>query len=224
MRKFVLGASVALTAALSVTLALTEKVDARPIESGSPFLISQDTPEAGSNEILTPETLEPITEAADYYAFVDSFDGQTLYVRLPDGTTQPFTLPQGVGGDDYNLNPGDLVALNADKDNVISGLDNPVVDTEFIGNVESYDGAQLVAKSVTGETINTPVSEAVASRLDLQPGDEVKVTSFQNIEGMTSVCKVKRQEAFVPPEPEPEPPVTFTPAPAPVTEPVMGFW
>lgn len=216
MRKIVLGASVALTAALSTTLGFNARVEALPLDRGSSFLVAQ-------SEVITPTTLEPITEAAQYYAFVDSFDGQTLYVRLPDGQVQSFTLPEGVGGvEEYSLSPGDLVALNADKNNVISGLDNPVVETEFVGNVESFDGTQLVAKSVTGETITTPVSERVATALDIKPGDEVKVTSFQNIPGLSSVCKVKRA-AFQPPAPEPfvAPPEPFVP---PVVEALPALW
>ena len=222
MKKIVLGASFALTATLSVALSPIQSVEAKPVGSKAQFLIAQDIPETEVSEDLTP-TPDPSTEVADYYAFVDRFDEQTqtLYARLPDGTTQPFTLPPDIGGENFNLSPGDLVAINTGQDNIITSLDNPVVETEFIGEVTSYDGNELVATSITGEVKTAQVSENVVSRLQLQPGDQVKVTSFQNIEGMTSICKVKRAEVVDPPRPEP--PVSqpiFEPQPeiAPVVE------
>ena len=235
MRKLVLGAGCALTAAFGASLGLTSAVEARPTNAELPFQIAQfsdpfGTPAPAAADTLTPNTtLEPITEAADYYAFVESFDGQTLYARLPDGTVEPFTFPEGVGGVDYNLNPGDLVAVNADKNNVISGLDTPVVGEEKIGSVSSLtanpggQGFNLTGQTSAGDTFDANISEEVASRLQLAEGDEVKVTYFNNIEGLASVCKIKRGPYVAPPAAQPIIPEPVQPIipPAPVVE---GLW
>lgn len=226
MKNLMLGVGVALTAALSTTLGLTEKVSARPIDSGSSFLVAQIFSEpVQSSDTLTP-TLKPIDRVADYYAFVDSFDGQTLYVRLPDGELKPFVLPEGVGGvDEYNLNPNTLVGISANKNDEITGLNNPVIDTEFTGIIESIDENNvMLARSVTGEEFSTPLSERVAAMFE--PGDEVKANKFQGegLESLTSVCKIKRA-AVEPPIPEPIPVAPEPiPAPPPVVEAFPALW
>ncbi|NJN24109.1 MAG: hypothetical protein HC810_06585, partial [Acaryochloridaceae cyanobacterium RL_2_7] len=184
-------------------------MEARPTNAKLPFQIAQFSEPELTNptaDAITP-TLDPITEAADYYAFVESFDGQTLYARLPDGIVQPFTFPPGVGGVDYNLNPGDLVAINADSRNVISGLDTPVVEQEYIGSVNALaanpggEGFTLTGQTPAGESFSTNVSESVASRLAIAEGDEIKVTYFNNLPGVASVCKIKRGPVVQPPAP-----------------------
>ena len=191
MRKLVLGVSFALAATSSVTLGLVQRVNAQAFDIASPQLIAQ------SAELDGGATLEPITEAANFYGFVDSFDGQNLTVRLPGGQVESFTLPEGIGGVDASLDPGSLVAVNADKDNIISGLDSPVVDTEFIGTLDSVNEVddsqvELLATSETGEPMTVEIARSTVDRLGIAPGDEIKVTKFQNIPDLSAVCKVSR--------------------------------
>lgn len=235
MRKIVLGAGVALTATFGVSLGLTSAVEARPTNSSLPYQIAQFSDPGissgpSSNSTISPN-LEPFNGRANHYGFVESFDGQNLYVRLNTGETTAFTFPEGVGGADLNLSPGDLVAINANRRNVISGIDTPVVGEEKIGSVSSLvplpGGSGFALNGVTsaGDGFSQTISEAQAARLQLAQGDEVRVTTFSNFDGLASICKVKRGPFVAPPAPSiPVRPV-IPPQPIPVAPPVVeGLW
>ncbi|MCM1984665.1 hypothetical protein [Lyngbya confervoides] len=215
MKKLLLGTGAALTAALSATLSALPS-EARPLTAQSGYRVAQF-----SEPVLTP-TLPSINpkKSPKYVGYVTDYDGSSMVVRLTDGTIKQFLLPENVGGDSLNVATGDLVALNADRSDRITAFDAAIPGEVTYGSVSRGENGLEVATEA-GATV--PISEAIANQLMLAPGDEVKVTTIQNIAGLTSVCKVKR--AAVEP-PVPAPPV-FQPAPPPVIPPapeIRGLW
>ncbi len=218
MRKVVFGATVAMGAAVAVVLAAGLRSDARPLQQRSGFRVAQ------SSDVLTP-SLGGVGRRPDYVGIVSAFDGQALDVRLSDSTTRTFIFPDNLGGSPPNLQVGQTIAFDANRNDEIEGLDIPAVERQFEGQISNVGSDQISVITSAGETVDVPVTPATISELELSNGDELKVTRFRDFPEAAGICKLKRAAFVPPPVPTPAPIPVAPPVPIPpVPQPLPALW
>jgi hypothetical protein len=159
------------------------------------------------------------------YGIVRSVSSGMLEIRSLDGTTKQVTVPDSLATSASGLKRGSLVGYDTDASGNLTKLQPPVTDRTLTGTVSEIKGNQVTIKSETGESITTPVDPATISRMGLNTGSQLTVTTFKDT-WATKICGA----VTPPPAPVTETPVTPQPIPTggavspPPPKPVTGLW
>jgi len=146
---------------------------------------------------------------------VHALNGETLVLRLADGTCQTLTVPSQVLGN-RTLRKGTLVVVNTDTAQRVTRLETPAADKTIAGVVSAIADDRVTIQLPNGTTEETIIPPATVARLRLQPGVPVVVTTYEGIP-VTRVCLGER--------PRPQPPVMTPPPPAPEPPPpIPALW
>jgi hypothetical protein len=180
------------------------------------------TPAGGQGTSITPSGK---AKQSGNYGIVRSVSSGTLEIRSLDGTTKQITVPENLATSASGLKRGSLVGYDTDASGALTKLQPPAVDRTLSGTVSEIKGNQVTIKSATGESVTTPVDPATISRMGLNTGSQLTVTTFKDT-WATKVC------GAVTPAPAPvtETPVAPTPVPTggavspPPPKPVKGLW
>lgn len=155
-----------------------------------------------------PTQTQPAQRVA---GIVQSFKGETLVLRLADGTCQTFTVTSEVLGN-RPLRKGNLVVVNTDtSQGIITQLETPATEETIDGVVTAIVEDQVTLQLPSGETEGTTIAPETIARLGLKPGVPIRVTTYEGIP-VTRVCLGERPRPPAPviappPAPEPPPPV-----------------
>jgi hypothetical protein len=157
------------------------------------------------------------------YGIVRSVAGDTLSVRMLDGTTKQVPVASGITPSLGGLQRGAIVGFDTDPSGAITKLEPAEIDKKVAGTVSSINGDQVTVLSSTGESITTPVSTATISRMGLAPGKELIVTTYKGTWASKLCCPETPPAPVSNVVPQPEPPVgaPFVP---PAPKPVQGLW
>lgn len=144
---------------------------------------------AGSSKVVSQTQVKPIQSALssrNTVGLVKSLSGKTLELRLADGTCRKFTVEPNVLG---SLNPrrGTLVALDANNNGLVTGLQLAEVDRTIHGTVTNVVDDQVTLRLPDNQTETTKVAPETAARLNLAPGVPLSVTSYRGT-ASTRIC------------------------------------
>lgn len=158
------------------------------------------------------------------YGIVRSVSGDTLSVRMLDGTIKQVPATGNLSSSLGTLQRGSVVGFDTDANGNMTTLQAAEVDKSVSGTVSSINGDQVTVLSSSGESLTTPMSSATIARMGLVPGKELIVTTYKGT-WATKVCcpETPAPVSNIVPEPAPQPPVgaPFTPPPP---KPVQGLW
>jgi hypothetical protein len=180
------------------------------------------TPAGGQGTSITPSGK---ANQSGNYGIVRSVSSGALEIRSLDGTTKQITVPESLATSASGLKRGSLVGYDTDASGALTKLQPPAVDRTLSGTVSEIKGNQVTIKSATGESVTTPVDPATISRMGLNTGSQLTVTTFKDT-WATKVCGA----VTPPPAPVTETPVAPTPVPTggavspPPPKPVTGLW
>lgn len=166
----------------------------------------------------TPATEKSLKGDRRFAGVVKSFNGETLVVRLDDGSCETLTVAPEVLGD-LNLTKGSLVVVER-KDALVTKLQQPKVEQTMSGVVTNIVDDQVTVKLPNGETEGTTIAPETAKRLGLAPGVPINVTTYAGIP-TTKVCLGERPRSQPPVVAPPPPPAAVPVTP---TEPVRALW
>lgn len=178
---------------LPVLLTYPAMADQSGAQSGQPTSYADTAPiaqAAESNQVVTQAPVKPSIQAAlgshNTVGLVKSLSGKTLELRLADGTCQKFTVEPDVLG---SLNPrrGTLVALNANNNRQVTGLQLAEVDRTIHGTVTNVVDDQVTLQLPNNKTEITRIAPETTARLGLAPGVPLSVTSYRGT-ASTRIC------------------------------------
>jgi hypothetical protein len=191
-------------------------------DSAAPTPGTQETSitPAGQGTSITPSGQAKLAN----YGMVRSVSSGVLEVRSLDGTTRQITVPESLATSTSGLQRGTLIGYDTDASGALTKLQPPALDRTISGTVSEIKGNQVTITAANGESITTPVEPSTISRMGLNTGSQLTVTTFKDT-WATKIC------GAVTPPPAP---VSETPAPAPIPtggavsppppKPVTGLW
>ena len=238
--------STSIVIATVAALGVTQSSDAQSLHSKYSRQNSQVISQAGTSEIVpapgapagTPASITPnsgaqggaITPATKpgsipaQYGIVRSVAGDTVSVRMLDGTTKQMSVASSVSPSLSTLQRGAIVGFDTDPSGAVTKLESAEVDKTVSGTIASIKEDQVTVTSSTGESITTPISSATIARMGLVPGKELIVTTYKGTWASKICCpQTPAPISNVFPEPAPQPPVG-APFVQPAPKPVQGLW
>jgi hypothetical protein len=176
---------------------------------------------AGQETSITPSGQANLSAN---YGMVRSVSSGVLEVRSLDGTTRQITVPESLATSTSGLQRGTLIGYDTDASGALTKLQPPAVDRTVSGTVSEIKGNQVTITSANGESITTPVEPSTISRMGLNTGSQLTVTTFKNT-WATKICgAVTPPPAPVSETPAPEPIPTGGAVSPPPPKPVTGLW
>jgi hypothetical protein len=219
--------SASLAIASAAVLGMTTSSNAQDLRSTFsrqtlPANAQKDAAPGGKDTSISPDAKASNLPAQ--YGIVRSVTGDSLEVRMLDGTVKQMPMTAEMVSSASSLQKGSVVGFDTDPaSGSLTKLESAQVDRTVSGTVSSIEGDQVTVQSSTGESITTPLSSATIARMGLTPGKELIVTTYQGT-WATKVCcpATPAPVSNVVPTPAPEPVgAPFVPPPA---KPVQGLW
>lgn len=171
------------------------------------------TPEAAPAQAVT----EQAAVSQEVVGLFRSLDGNVLQLRLPDGTSQTYTVDPAQTSS-LALQRGELVTVVTDANNQVTQIQPAAVEEVLTGEVQSITGDQVVLELPNGEVQTTTVPVDTITRMGLAAGKPLVVTKYLGT-WATRVCLGK--EAPVPVAQPPAPPENIGGGELP---PVRALW
>jgi hypothetical protein len=222
----IVSASLAIAAAAVLGMTTSSKAqDLRSTFSRQtlPANAQKDAAPGGKDSSISPDA-KATSNLPAQYGIVRSMTGDSLEVRMLDGTVKQMPMTPEMVSSASSLQKGSVVGFDTDPaSGGLTKLESAQVDRTVSGTVSSIEGDQVTVQSSTGESITTPLSSATIARMGLTTGKELIVTTYQGT-WATKVCcpATPAPVSNVVPTPAPEPVgAPFVPPPA---KPVQGLW
>jgi hypothetical protein len=222
----IVSASLAIAAAAVLGMTTSSKAqDLRSTFSRQtlPANAQKDAAPGGKDDAISPDA-KATSNLPAQYGIVRSMTGDSLEVRMLDGTVKQMPMTPEMVSSASSLQKGSVVGFDTDPaSGSLTKLESAQVDRTVSGTVSSIEGDQVTVQSSTGESITTPLSSATIARMGLTTGKELIVTTYQGT-WATKVCcpATPAPVSNVVPTPAPEPVgAPFVPPPA---KPVQGLW
>lgn len=117
---------------------------------------------------------------------VNSFRGNTLDLRLADGTCKTFSVEPSTLSS-QSLRKGTLVTFDTDANRRVTRIQQPEVAETINGVVTKIANDQVTLRLPNGQTRTTVVAPATAQRLKLAPGVPIATTLYRGT-SLTKVC------------------------------------
>jgi hypothetical protein len=220
--------SASLAIASAAVLGMTTSSNAQDLRSN---FSRQTLPANAQNNDAAPggkdSSISPDAKASNLpaqYGIVRSMTGDSLEVRMLDGTVKQMPMTAEMVSSASSLQKGSVVGFDTDPaSGGLTKLEAAQVDRTVSGTVSSIEGDQVTVQSSTGESITTPLSSATIARMGLTTGKELIVTTYQGT-WATKVCcpATPAPVSNIVPAPAPDPVgAPFVPPPA---KPVQGLW
>jgi hypothetical protein len=241
MKKNLALISTSIVIAAVAALGTAQSSDAQSLRSKYSRQTLQLISQAGTTEVVPAPATAPapsspsdaqggaITPASKpgsipaQYGIVRSVSGDTVSVRMLDGTTKQMSVASTVSPSLSTLQRGAIVGFDTDPSGAVTKLETAEVDKTVSGTVSSINEDQVTVTSSTGESITTPVSTATIARMGLVPGKELIVTTYKGTWASKICCPQTAPPVSNVPEPAPQPPVGAPYVP-PAPKPVQGLW
>ncbi len=240
MKKNLALISTSIVIAAVAALGTAQSSDAQSLRSKYSRQTVQLISQAGTTEVVPAPATAPsaspsgaqggaITPASKpgsipaQYGIVRSVSGDSVSVRMLDGTTKQMSVASSVSPSLGTLQRGAIVGFDTDPSGAVTKLESAEVDKTVSGTVSSINEDQVTVTSATGESITTPVSTATIARMGLVPGKELIVTTYKGTWASKLCCPQTAAPVSTVPEPAPQPPVG-APFVQPAPKPVQGLW
>jgi len=200
-----------------VILSLLVGLSAQPAMADT----SGSQPEKSTNQANTNLGQASTGAQRNVTGIVNSFQGNTLDLRLANGTCKTFSVePSTV--DSQRLRKGTLVTFDADANRRVTRIQQPEVAETINGVVTKIANDQVTLKLPNGQTRTTVVAPATAQQLKLAPGVPITATLYRG----TSLTKICVRALDIPPVAAAPVPVVQPPVPPAfkAPQPVRALW
>jgi molybdopterin-binding protein len=159
-----------------------------------------------SEEVQAPKPVQASNTPAtpEIVGLVKSYQGNSLQVRLSDGTNQTYQIDPTVTGSS-EIRQGSFVSLDMDEQGKVKTLEMAEVDKVYDGTINNITDDQVTLDLEDGSTYTATISPATVTRMGLESGSPLKVTTYKGTTA-TRVCLGQKATPIAAPPPVSEPP------------------
>ncbi|PSB01231.1 hypothetical protein [Merismopedia glauca] len=164
------------------------------------------TSQVQSEEIQVPTQVQAATAPANpqIVGLVKSYQGNNLQLRLSDGTNQTYQIAPTVAGS-TEIRQGSFVSLDMDEQGQVKTLETAEVDRVYDGTINNIAEDQVTLDLEDGTTYTATISPATVTRMGLESGSPLKVTTYKGTTA-TRVCLGQKATPIAAPPPVSPPP------------------